>query len=145
MAQLNASESSKRIKLSDNQLTVLTAAFDENQMPDAAKRQDLATQLGLTTRCVHVWFQNRRQRSRRPIQAHVATGGAQKLLEPEPAPPMEVEEEAAPAPEPEFASMALASCKVFNQELSVATVPPAARLLPPGWPKHVACSILSRL
>ena len=43
-------------------MSVLAAAFVANPMPDTFKRQVLATHLGLSPRCVHVWFQNRRQR-----------------------------------------------------------------------------------
>ena len=64
MAEASKTETSKRTKLTERQLDALQAAFSDGQMPDAAKRQALADELGLTPRCVHVWFQNRRQRSR---------------------------------------------------------------------------------
>lgn len=64
MTETSRTETSKRTKLTKRQLDALQAAFSDGQMPDAAKRQVLADELGLTPRCVHVWFQNRRQRSR---------------------------------------------------------------------------------
>lgn len=52
----------KRTKLTEEQMSILSAAFVSNSMPDTFKRHLLAAHLGLTPRCVHVWFQNRRQR-----------------------------------------------------------------------------------
>ena len=43
-------------------MSILSAAFVSNPMPDTFKRHLLAAHLGLTPRCVHVWFQNHRQR-----------------------------------------------------------------------------------
>ena len=52
MTETSKTETSKRTKLTKRQLDALQAAFSDGQMPDAAKRQVLADELGLTPRCV---------------------------------------------------------------------------------------------
>ena len=55
MTEASKTETSKRTKLTEQQLDALVqAAFSDGQMPDAAKRHALANELGLTRpRCVH--------------------------------------------------------------------------------------------
>ncbi|CAO1631531.1 unnamed protein product [Sympodiomycopsis kandeliae] len=44
---------------------ILASVYAENAFPDATMRQHLANQLGMTTRAVSIWFQNRRQAERK--------------------------------------------------------------------------------
>jgi hypothetical protein len=60
----------KRINLTQKQISVLVAAFDREPHPDVEQRLQLSTQLGMTPRCVQVWFQNRRQRSKFKTDTH---------------------------------------------------------------------------
>ena len=55
MTEASKTETSKRTKLTEQQLDALVqAAFSDGQMPEAAKRHTLANELGLTRpRCVH--------------------------------------------------------------------------------------------
>jgi hypothetical protein len=49
----------RRSTFSPEQLHVLDEAFGANPLPILASRHALAEELGLTPRCVQVWFQNR--------------------------------------------------------------------------------------
>jgi len=51
-----------RQNFSWRQMSVLEQVFDTNPLPPPALRTELAHRLGLTPRCVQVWFQNRRQK-----------------------------------------------------------------------------------
>ena len=50
----------RRCRTSDDQLKILQRAFAVDPMPNAAGRTILAKRLGMTSRAVQVWFQNRR-------------------------------------------------------------------------------------
>ncbi|KAJ3099108.1 hypothetical protein HDU96_010824 [Phlyctochytrium bullatum] len=50
----------RRLKTSGDQLTVLQEAFEKNPKPSSAVRNELAERLGMSSRAVQVWFQNRR-------------------------------------------------------------------------------------
>lgn len=56
---------SKRTRFSHDTLTGLVEAFQRNPFPDAAAREQLATELGMPIKSIHIWFQNQRQRSPR--------------------------------------------------------------------------------
>ena len=58
---------SKRTRFSHDTLTGLVEAFQRNPFPDAAERKQLATDLGISIKSIHIWFQNQRQRS--PLKA----------------------------------------------------------------------------
>ena len=51
------------------QLQVLECVFQTDPLPRRTLRTELATQLGITPRCVQVWFQNRRQKWKHSHQA----------------------------------------------------------------------------
>lgn len=51
------------------QLQVLECVFQTDPLPRRTLRNELATQLGITPRCVQVWFQNRRQKWKHTHQA----------------------------------------------------------------------------
>jgi len=44
------------------QLSILEQVFETDPLPWAALRVEIAERLGITPRCVQVWFQNRRQK-----------------------------------------------------------------------------------
>ena len=50
----------KRMRMTPEQLRVLQKAFAHNRMPTANFRAVLAKRLGMTSRSVQIWFQNRR-------------------------------------------------------------------------------------
>ncbi|KAI9007295.1 homeobox domain-containing protein, partial [Gaertneriomyces semiglobifer] len=50
----------KRLRTTSAQLMRLQEAFDRDPMPTPAVRAELADELGMTSRSVQVWFQNRR-------------------------------------------------------------------------------------
>ncbi|GFZ49737.1 hypothetical protein JCM24511_07140 [Saitozyma sp. JCM 24511] len=50
-----------RKRADDVQLAVLNAAFEQSAYPSTAERQRLARRLGMTSRSVQIWFQNRRR------------------------------------------------------------------------------------
>ena len=51
----------RRKRTSPDQLSVLWKHFNEDNTPSAEVRQRLADQLGMSSRSVQIWFQNRRQ------------------------------------------------------------------------------------
>lgn len=51
-------------------------SYVENAFPDSATRQHLANQLGMTTRAVSIWFQNRRQAERKRASRVTSTSAA---------------------------------------------------------------------
>ncbi|KAJ3028573.1 UNVERIFIED_CONTAM: hypothetical protein HDU68_001372 [Siphonaria sp. JEL0065] len=51
---------SNRFRATDSELQLLTAVFAKNPFPSAALREKTAEKLGLTSRQVQFWFQNRR-------------------------------------------------------------------------------------
>ncbi|XP_062227328.1 homeobox-leucine zipper protein HOX15-like [Phragmites australis] len=54
----------KKLRLSEDQLTVLETVYEEQTNLDPAQKQGLAEKLDLKPRQVEVWFQNRRARSK---------------------------------------------------------------------------------
>ena len=62
--QKRAKLTTPRWSISRGHLAHLEAVFEEVRTPSMAQRQQLAQQLGVTTRQVQVWFRNRRQRVR---------------------------------------------------------------------------------
>ncbi|KAI8919540.1 hypothetical protein BC831DRAFT_481449 [Entophlyctis helioformis] len=66
----------KRNKVSDAQLRILQSAFAANKFPSQQDRDLLASQTGMQPRAVQVWFQNRRQSSRRLSDASSSTDAA---------------------------------------------------------------------
>mmetsp|Transcript_22499 Transcript_22499/g.56434 ORF Transcript_22499/g.56434 Transcript_22499/m.56434 type:complete len:218 (-) Transcript_22499:181-834(-) len=74
----------RRIKISDAQLSFLQLAFARNNRPSFAQREAIAAVVGMTTRQVQVWFQNRRSKRRGAIKPW--EGGYQY---PSSAPPMQ--------------------------------------------------------
>ncbi|KAI9205211.1 uncharacterized protein BJ171DRAFT_84824 [Polychytrium aggregatum] len=51
----------RRRRTTQDELHVLESYFESNQLPNAAMREKLAKETGMTTRAVQVWFQNKRQ------------------------------------------------------------------------------------
>lgn len=68
----------KRVRTSSSQLSILQEAFQQDPMPNAATRTALAERLGMTSRAVQVWFQNRRAK----MKLDQKRGSAAGLLEP---------------------------------------------------------------
>ena len=58
------SKITKRINLTQKQISILVTAFEREPHPDVEQRLKLSMHLGMSARCVQVWFQNRRQRSK---------------------------------------------------------------------------------
>ena len=52
----------KRTELTPKQLAALMAQFKADRLPSSETRAKLAKELGMSTRSVQIWFQNRRQR-----------------------------------------------------------------------------------
>lgn len=57
-----------------HQSAVLHALLAKSRFPTTAMREEVGRQIGLSARKVQIWFQNQRQKSRRP-QGSSATGG----------------------------------------------------------------------
>jgi len=53
-----------RNRTTAEQLQELNASFCDNPKPSAAARRELAARIGMTPRCVQIWFQNRRAKLR---------------------------------------------------------------------------------
>ena len=54
----------KRLALTHDQRSMLESVYDMQKLPDAELRDKLSKYLGLSTRQIQVWFQNRRQRAK---------------------------------------------------------------------------------
>lgn len=54
-----------RSQLSETQLKYLMAVFNKNPYPESKLKKQLALKLGISVRIIQVWFQNRRQSSKR--------------------------------------------------------------------------------
>ena len=57
----------RRYEKTRHQKEALIASFEEDPLPDFAKRQMLANELNLSPRVVQTWFQNRRARMKSPL------------------------------------------------------------------------------
>lgn len=55
----------RRRRTKKEEADVLVNVYAQTAFPDSAKRQELATRLGMTTRAISIWFQNRRQAERK--------------------------------------------------------------------------------
>ncbi|RUS34505.1 hypothetical protein BC938DRAFT_480065 [Jimgerdemannia flammicorona] len=55
----------RRHRTNPQELAILEAAFNKNRLPDWRAKEYLANKLETTSRVEQVWFQNRRQNSRR--------------------------------------------------------------------------------
>jgi hypothetical protein len=55
----------RRHRTSAEQLRVLEMTYAGNKVPNQELRKDLASQLGMTTRRVQIWFQNKRAKEKR--------------------------------------------------------------------------------
>lgn len=55
----------RRRRLNSQESTRLTSFFDRCPRPNAAQRQQLSLQLGLSPRAIQIWFQNRRAKVKR--------------------------------------------------------------------------------
>ncbi|RCH78570.1 hypothetical protein CU098_004511 [Rhizopus stolonifer] len=74
----NPFETRRRKKTSRVQVEVLERAFYENPKPDGEIRERLAHHLSMSTRCVQIWFQNRRVKEKnrkKREQGHPSTKG----------------------------------------------------------------------
>ncbi|KAI8381303.1 uncharacterized protein BYT42DRAFT_545216 [Radiomyces spectabilis] len=70
--------SRKRTHLKPHQLKILLESFADNELPDADIRYRLAQTLGVSTRTVQIWFQNRRAKKRKlEARPTTASGGVQ--------------------------------------------------------------------
>ncbi|KAK7207159.1 hypothetical protein BZA70DRAFT_270622 [Myxozyma melibiosi] len=58
----------KRRRTSPNELQILYSEFERCAKPPRHVRQDIAERVGMTEKAVQIWFQNRRQSSRRALQ-----------------------------------------------------------------------------
>ena len=68
-AVLAQKQKQARWNVSDASLSVLEQAYQKDPFPGLDVRRELATQLSASERQVQVWFQNKRQRERRPPPA----------------------------------------------------------------------------
>lgn len=75
----NAESKKKRTRTSPYQLDVLQQTFESDPMPSASVRLSLAARLGMTSRSVQVWFQNRRAKGKTGRQK-IVPGFLQHLL-----------------------------------------------------------------
>ncbi|PWN28870.1 hypothetical protein BDZ90DRAFT_230878 [Jaminaea rosea] len=55
----------RRRRTKKEEADVLVSVYAQTAFPDSATRQRLASQLGMTTRAISIWFQNRRQAERK--------------------------------------------------------------------------------
>ncbi|ORX90776.1 hypothetical protein K493DRAFT_150032, partial [Basidiobolus meristosporus CBS 931.73] len=55
----------KRRRTNRQEQVVLERSFQANSRPDTTTREKLASQLGMTMRAVQIWFQNKRQTTKR--------------------------------------------------------------------------------
>ncbi|KAI8074380.1 Homeodomain-like protein [Gongronella butleri] len=55
----------KRKRASPTQIMVLEHIFEHTAFPSTALRQELGEKLGMNPRAVQIWFQNKRQASKR--------------------------------------------------------------------------------
>lgn len=61
----------KRTRTSTEQLRILQKAFQTDPMPNAGARATLSKKLGMSTRAVQVWFQNRRAKEKLDAKRNV--------------------------------------------------------------------------
>lgn len=59
----------KRRRLTPQQLHLLETIFEKTCFPSAELRQQLGTHLGLSSRTIQIWFQNKRQSTRNKVRA----------------------------------------------------------------------------
>ncbi|ORX90523.1 Homeodomain-like protein, partial [Basidiobolus meristosporus CBS 931.73] len=50
-----------RRRTNKQEQAILESSFKINQRPDIATRESLAKELGMSTRAIQIWFQNKRQ------------------------------------------------------------------------------------
>lgn len=73
---------SKRKRKTPRQLAILESEFGKNQMPNKEMRERLGQSLGLTSRQVQIWFQNKRAKvkNNERKKGGVPAGGAQLIV-----------------------------------------------------------------
>lgn len=69
---------SRRRQLSIDEVSVLTSVFQHCDKPNAQLREQLADQMGMTSRAVQIWFQNKRAKRKKDL----ATKGTSELTSP---------------------------------------------------------------
>jgi hypothetical protein len=62
----------KRQRTSPDQLAILEQIFQTDKMPNQQTRVQLADQLGMSSRRVQIWFQNKRAKVKRSVSKHDA-------------------------------------------------------------------------
>lgn len=72
--------SRRRHRTTTEQLRVLELTYAGNKVPNQELRKDLANQLGMTTRRVQIWFQNKRAKEKRLRQENPSHKPAPALL-----------------------------------------------------------------
>ncbi|PWN20125.1 hypothetical protein BCV69DRAFT_313320 [Microstroma glucosiphilum] len=75
----DASGKKRRRRTKKEEADVLAAIYVKTAFPDSVTRQRLADQLGMTTRAVSIWFQNRRQAERKRASRFGSSEGAAVL------------------------------------------------------------------
>jgi len=60
----------KRQRTSPDQLAILETIFQTDKMPNQQTRVQLADQLGMSSRRVQIWFQNKRAKVKRSVSKH---------------------------------------------------------------------------
>jgi len=60
----------KRQRTSPDQLAILEQIFQTDKMPNQQTRVQLADQLGMSSRRVQIWFQNKRAKVKRSVSKH---------------------------------------------------------------------------
>lgn len=73
LAALDAASKKKRQRTSPEQLAILEQIFQTDKMPNQQTRVQLADQLGMSSRRVQIWFQNKRAKVKRSSQKEHST------------------------------------------------------------------------
>lgn len=71
----------KRMRTSNEQLETLQTAFQQNPMPNAASRALLSKKLGMTSRSVQIWFQNKRAKTKQDSHRSSSVDSSLVLLD----------------------------------------------------------------
>ncbi|CAO1631746.1 unnamed protein product [Parajaminaea phylloscopi] len=83
----------RRRRTKKEEADVLVSVYEQTAFPDSVTRQKLADQLGMTTRAVSIWFQNRRQAERKKASRFGPLHSASPIVG-----PVNAAEEPSPAP-----------------------------------------------
>eukprot|EP00833_Pecoramyces_ruminatium_P005417 jgi/Orpsp1_1/1179449/evm.model.c7180000069398.1 len=75
-------EVKRRRRLTPEETRILSEIYEHTQKPNSVLRNRLAQELGMSSRQIQIWFQNRRAKIKRDVNDPMGTDSASKLYYP---------------------------------------------------------------